>query len=299
VTAAPASLDAWKALHCFGGSSPETLLELEYVNQGDLALGRRLHMTNCNGGVFAFVENFGVGGDAVIDGVHALASGKSNGAAVAMEWQPGNPKGYEVQFVAYAKNPVTGESERTTQIDFDQEGPKFSPFACTVCHGGHYEPSTRQVKDAFFVPLLIESLTFRNFKVSDQEALRKMNAIIYDVKGTDQAPGIAQVLDAAYPGAFPGAGVKTTGATYQSNQVPPVWQSQKDLYLGLLRPHCVPCHDAQLSPPVSHGFVTPQELPAAADIKAFACGLKLMPQSLEGRKHFQADPDAGKLAGCE
>jgi len=278
------SFEEWKAERCFDGEEDV----LQYFNAADLALGRELHATRCGTTIAAYVSNFGVPGQTADDGVHAIDAGQSK-VAVAMDYQPTRPAGEEVQFfVFFDGQPATG-------LAFDREGQKHSPFACTICHGGRYDDSTHQVKDAFFLPLLSESLELRSLKVKDEEIRRRMNALVYDATAPRErrAQGILDVLDAAYPD-----GVHSLAAEYKPRAVLGAWDSNdadRQLYSTLIRPHCSMCHAAQLTSP----FDTPGQYDERRAVaRQLVCDLELMPQSLEGRKRLNDDHAAMNLA-CE
>jgi hypothetical protein len=290
------TLEQFKNNRCLGDE-----LSLEYFNFSDLALGRRLTFAKCKNGsgrITACVENGGVGGETSSDGFHALAS--KTDVAVCMDYSPERKPGFETQFYIYNSGaPETG-------LNFDLQGEKFLPFACTACHGGRYvdvDASTgnpvRQVKNGFFLPLLKESLIFKQEPA--EETLRSMNMLIYEATSqTNKAPGISQLIDAAYPGNSPGEGVATPGKSYLLNAVPPSWtMSEQDTsrYAKLVHKYCIGCHASQ----IDGGFPinSPEQFAKlGSSIRRTVCEEASMPNALQTRQLLNGDETALKLAGC-
>ena len=288
------NLADFKASRCF-----EEGAGIEFLNYLDLGLGRRVSFAECSQGevlrISACVENGGTPGQNAEAAFHALTG--ESAVAVCMDYLPSRPAGFETQFYIY------GPDGPLLSLEFDRQGPKFLPFACTACHGGYYRPEERQVENAFLLPMLLESLLFA--APPDQEELRAVNALVYQasespVPSTSDAPGIRQLLDAAYPSISSTPGVFTPGASYQKNQVPPSWQGELELYGGLIRPYCATCHAAQVSGETP--LHSPDDVVALKErIRSLVCLTKEMPNALETRKAFD-DPSntttAQHLAGC-
>lgn len=285
ITGAPESFDDWKASRCLSDDFDH--VTLKYFNEADLNLGRELHMNKCSssGVISAYVANFGEGGQSLSAGVHAITAGDSP-VAVAMDFietRAPSPE-YAVQFYVYTSG-GPGGARIGTGLQFDSEGTKLSPFACTVCHGGKYDPAVGLVRGASFLPLLKEGLYFlKNDAIEDR--LRRMNALIEE---TSSLSAVRTLIETAYP-----EGVQKAGAVYQEGRLPPAWQGAEDLYRKLAFPYCINCHAAHADEP----FNGPADMPPAK--LRFACkgsGIT-MPQSEVGHVALITDNAAYQLLQC-
>lgn len=163
-------------------------------------------------------------------------------------------------------------------VRLDTEGPKIVPFACISCHGGTYNPSTRRVDGASFLPLDPGLLSFASAseKAAQEEKIRKINLMIHDAQ-----PGtaIAQYLNGLYNGA-----IGNSGATAVPDYVPASWAPQAGFYRQVVRPYCAMCH---LAGPPSWNFASWQNFQDnGALIYADVCAAHTMPHAEVPFKNF-------------
>lgn len=163
-------------------------------------------------------------------------------------------------------------------VKLDTEGPKIVPFACISCHGGTYNPSTRRVDGASFLPLDPGLLSFASAseQSAQEEKIRKINRMIHDAQ-----PGtaIAQYLNGLYHGA-----IGTVGTVSQPDYVPASWAPQAGFYRQVVRPYCAMCH---LAGPPSWNFASWQNFEDnSALIYADVCVAHTMPHAEVPFKSF-------------
>jgi hypothetical protein len=243
------TFDQWLAANGFDGTEPVTI----YYNAYDLGLGREMHCRRGPGAdpdVACYVTNYtGQSGAPVpvfpADPNLALPEAiarKNPFATVAMEYSAlpgGGPK--TVKFYVYG-----GDRKLSVRAQLDNEGQKFVPRICLVCHGGEVTVSGSNVT--------VDGAFFREFDVfsfiydpgltlaQQQRAFWAQNDI---VKSTKPAPAIVDLIN----GMFPGDENVPPVNTY----VPPGWLAggtsdrldHSDLYQKIVREYCRACHIAQ------------------------------------------------------
>lgn len=129
-------------------------------------------------------------------------------------------------------------SNLTSGAAFDSQGRKGVPHACLSCHGGTYNPVTKQVTGASLLPVVPARV--RVNRQAEEESIRRINQIILQ---SNPAPGIVDQINAMYNGA-----PNTPGATANDTAVPSGWSQQTGLYRQVVGPHCASCHVAQRGP---------------------------------------------------
>jgi hypothetical protein len=132
----------------------------------------------------------------------------------------------------------------TDKVVLDAEvTPRFTPQICLACHGGRYNPTSKLVDDASFLPFDVGSFKYHpsRDKVSQESQFRQLNAFVRATTGTSLNTNnpISTLIDGWYPSATSGA----AGINYTPNE----WSSHRDLYLDFVRPFCRTCHIAQES----------------------------------------------------
>jgi len=63
-------------------------------------------------------------------------------------------------FLVFLRDSALTYGNLAQKVALDTEGPKFLPQVCMSCHGGTYNPTTRKVDGASFLPLDPELLAF-------------------------------------------------------------------------------------------------------------------------------------------
>jgi hypothetical protein len=126
---------------------------------------------------------------------------------------------------------------------FDTEGAKALPHSCLSCHGGHWDPTSKRVTGASFLPLDPGALAFGVTQAGDrttyersgqEENIRRINQIVASVSPTS---AIASYINGLYNG-----NVVSKGSLARSNYVPAGWAAQSGLYLSVVKPYCANCH---------------------------------------------------------
>lgn len=262
------TLDKWKAANGFGQGDEVVTY---YFNAGDLDYGREMHCRQATTDFLGpkeirtacYVTNYGsdpdptksflgpavpldlAAGEASVKLAldRAVAHDSSTAfATVAMESFFSNTffsGGRNVYFYVFKT-----DGTRATDAALDSEGPKPVPVMCMSCHGGSYDFTSHQVKDASFLPFDLQSFRFSTttgFTRADQEdRFRAQNQMVRS-SGT-VSDGIVRTINLMYP-----RGVQTPGLTAANDQIPPGWQGKghDDLYLQVVRPYCRSCHQAQ------------------------------------------------------
>lgn len=208
-----------------------------YFNAGDLGFGRRMHMRRKIGAdtgvdVAFYVSNH--------DTVEHARTGFSPIATVAMEYayDASYPShGRYVKFFAY-----DASGARIDRVNLDNNGDKFLPNLCLVCHGGNHNvtgtAATGWNLNAKFIPFDMESYTYSSVASAkpgaQHNAFRLMNLVIRD--NTSPTPAITAMINGWY-------GVSGTG-NFNQNFVPTAWQGASDLpvYRDVVKPSCRACH---------------------------------------------------------
>jgi hypothetical protein len=137
---------------------------------------------------------------------------------------------------AFAKH-----ADLTSGAAFDSQGRKGVPHACLSCHGGRYDPLSKQVIGASLLPVVPGRVKFGgNSRGAEEESIRRINQIILQ---SNPAPGIVDQINTMYNGS-----PNTPGATANDAAVPSGWSQQVGLYRQVVGPYCASCHFAQRGP---------------------------------------------------
>jgi hypothetical protein len=155
----------------------------------------------------------------------------------SLEWWDGNPMDIEHSYANHA-------SLRSGAV-LDSQGRKGVPHACLSCHGGTYNPVTKQVTGASLLPVVPGRLRFppgnwTGNRRTSEESIRRINEIILQ---SNPAPGIVDQIHAMYGGA-----VSAPNKTANDAAVPAGWTQQAGLYRQVIAPYCASCHFAQRGP---------------------------------------------------
>jgi hypothetical protein len=231
---AESNLNLWRTNRGFPAGEVVT----RFYNAGDLGLGREMHCrTNAaTGQVSCYVTNYGSAADGLNDEASALASavaGTNPVATVAMDFRP-NLTDDSVRFYVYVHNPITGQTSLAPQVALDSEGLKDVPGVCIACHSGQFQPATRAVRNAEFLPFDLDSYSYSTVpghtRAAQEENFRLQNAMVL---ATQPPPAITELINGWYHNT-PG----TANTVFDGNFVPNGW-----------RPACsasVPCKSGYL-----------------------------------------------------
>ena len=121
----------------------------------------------------------------------------------------------------------------------------FAPFNCLACHGGHYDPTTKTVKGASFLPFDVFSFKYSEqpgFTQADQEeAFRQLNALVKATKPNATHPDnpIVTFIDGMY-----GGRVDVPGTKANNTWVPAGWSTAPNVYNAIVKQFCRTCHMA-------------------------------------------------------
>lgn len=132
-------------------------------------------------------------------------------------------------------------AELTSGAALDSQGRKGVPHACLSCHGGRYDPISKQVIGASLLPVIPGRMRFGgNSRGGEEESIRRINQIVLQ---SNPAPGIVDQINLMYNGS-----PNTAGATANDTAVPSGWSQQAGLYRQVVGPYCASCHFAQRGP---------------------------------------------------
>ena len=190
-------------------------------------------------------------------------------------------------FLVLGKN---GKYKQLASVTLDTQGQKFVPHVCLSCHGGTYNPTTRKVDGASFLPLDPELLVFASAaeQGAQEEKFRKINRMIVDSAPTS---AVASYIRGLY-----GSAVNTPGMRAIPDYVPQSWSAQAGFYRQVVRPYCTACH---LAAPSSWNFASWGNFQGnAALIQASVCVAHTMPHSeLQFKAFWTKDTGALYLPG--
>ncbi|WP_019529440.1 fibronectin type III domain-containing protein [Dasania marina] len=242
-----------------------------YVNNYDLGFGRDMYLRKAsNGNVYSYVVNY----PTIEDGMQQ----KGDFAVVAMEYSEnpdsGGANAKIVKFFAYVPDERTGENIRVSSLNFDGNGERFIPGACTICHQSH--PGDRDFTNiadadlnATFIPWDLDSFLYShannaqlieptlnsdNFtdseikqysRESQEKAFRKLNLgalATYKDDPTRHEASIALVHGWYGDSAMSYAVDKLPNSNFDGEYVPVGWQGQEDLYHNVFTRTCRICH---------------------------------------------------------
>jgi fibronectin type III domain protein len=246
-------LAMWKTANGF--DSPEGVIRAVYYNAGDLNLGRNMRCKRVGQKVACYVGNHGPfprspdfpdverALAAAISGNESLAYVAENLGYVAMEVSLDKPD--EVKFYSFSNPTVLStyaflDSEKTSISDG-----VHSPFNCLACHGGRYDPPTKTVKGASFLPFDVFSFKYSQqpgFTQADQEeAFRQLNALVKSTKPNATHPDnpIVTFIDGMY-----GGRVEVPGTKANNTWVPSGWSTAPNVYNAVVKQFCRTCHMA-------------------------------------------------------
>ncbi|MGB8693104.1 MAG: hypothetical protein WCD08_06310 [Steroidobacteraceae bacterium] len=178
-------------------------------------------------------------------------------------------------------------------VGLDTEGEKLLPFVCTSCHGGKYNPNTRKVDGASFLPLDPELLAFASpaDQVAQEEKIRRINLMIHN---SNPNSAIGAYIRGLYNGAL-----GQPGARARPDYVPTGWAPQAGLYRQVVRPYCTMCHLAMPGGSGSYNFASWGNFQGNAPlIHASVCGAHTMPHNeLQYKEFWTKDTGALYLPG--
>ncbi|WP_339670695.1 fibronectin type III domain-containing protein [Dasania marina] len=242
-----------------------------YVNNYDLGFGRDMYLRKAsNGNVYSYVVNY----PTIEDGMQQ----KGDFAVVAMEYSEnpdsGGANAKIVKFFAYVPDERTGENIRVSSLNFDGNGERFIPGACTICHQSH--PGDRDFTNiadadlnATFIPWDLDSFLYShannaqlieptlnsdNFtdseikkysRESQEKAFRKLNLgalATYKDDPTRHEASIALVHGWYGDSVMSYAVDKLPNSNFDGEYVPVGWQGQEDLYHNVFTRTCRICH---------------------------------------------------------
>jgi len=269
--------------------------EVVYGNAGDLGVGRRAYCEQNRG---APLKDLRTVCYATAHGIPPGQAGFNDRYAIT---HPGEGVGDDfilsmmitkdasgTVFLVFGKN---GKYTLLPSVNLDTEGPKLVPFVCTSCHGGKYNPSTRKVDGASFLPLDPGLLAFASpaDQAAQEENIRDFNVMIYN---SDPNSAIGNYLRGLYKGAL-----GQPGARAQPDYVPGGWGPQAFLYRNVVRPYCTMCHLAQ--PGGSYNFASWANFQAYGGlIRNSVCAQHTMPHNeLQFKAFWTKDTGALYLPG--
>ncbi len=228
------TLAAWKTANGFNAGDEASAA---YFNASDLGFGRQMHMRRKVGADSNTDTAFYVSNHDTVD--HAR-TGFSVIASVAMDYayDPAYPSlGRYTKFYVF-----DASGNRVDRANLDNNGDKFVPNLCIICHGGSHgvsgTASTGWNLNSKFIPFDMESYTYSTaaaYKPAAQHnAFRTMNLAIRD--NTSPTPAIQAMVNGWY-------GISGTG-TFDKNYVPTAWQGVSDLpvYRDTVKTSCRACH---------------------------------------------------------
>ena len=254
---APMSLEAWKAAFHFLSREPGETLEdyrsragiVIYYNKNELGLGRELGCSQFPDGRDAegrtrtgqacFVTNYGVAFRDPDRSLPMAGEGSTPRGTVCITYRPSLGPGYEVQFYTYG-----ADGNRLEWAQLDTLGPRPHPHICLNCHGGSYDADKHLARNAHFLPLDPNLVTFTEDgaqphlgRSGQEESIRKINSA---AARTPLTPGQKEMLQQLYQGQL-----DTAGQASQPAWAPAAWQQSGpdgDLYINVLKPYCATCH---------------------------------------------------------
>jgi hypothetical protein len=283
------TLNDWKAANGFGADDADTV----YLNAGDLGLGRWMHLKKQGNDVAYYVSNYGIPpnlGSADLAALAKLNNDPGLGliATVAMEYSPlpGDPpnSGY-TKFYVY-----NNLGHRVNKAELDDNGNKYIPMLCVVCHGGNAFPPSGDSKGdlaARFIPFDPPSFRYSGLGAQFQQpaqepAFKLLNSHIRDF--TNETPAVQELIEGWYGG--PGLPL----GSHQSNFVPNGWIAPLDkssLYTQVVRESCRTCHTTRQGY-VAWNIFTPGGFKEEGfSIKSFVCGPgRIMPNAKVTYRNF-------------
>lgn len=259
--------------------SPQFVEETKYGNAVDLGVGRRTFCTQS-----PHPRSPGTLTTMCYATAHGVVPGQAGFNDFNTITSPGEGAGDDfilsmviskdftgTTFLVFLKDSLGGYGRLAPTVSLDTEGPKYVPHACISCHGGKYNPTTRKVDGASFLPLDPGLLEFASpdHQSSQEEGLRNINAMIV---ASDPTSAVAAYIRGLY-----GNAVSVPGALAKADYVPQGWSAQAGFYRSVVKPYCATCH---LAAPASWNFASWDNFKEnAALIKVAVCNAHTMPHS--------------------
>ena len=281
------TLSKWKAANGFVDGDPNTV-EATYINGFDLGFARHMYMRQDEfGNVYTYVIN--------APNIESADSNVNTIAAVAMEYSPApgalpSDTNKYTKFYTFVLNPITGEQDRVTTMDFDGRGEKYQPGTCLDCHGGKpaalssgVYPNNGDLRNSAsgslspgFLPWDVSTLYFSDDDfdngthltqptAAQLEAFRKFNEMVLLTNPSDT---VKSLIHGWYGVTDPTATTLPADATFNANFIPDGWlpgstggpsdadaDKARTLYLQVVGPYCRACH-AQRTEKTTISFAT-------------------------------------------
>lgn len=296
------TFSAWLARNGLSGPGDYDVRAV-YFNAGDLALWRGMHMARPGYAgalpdeIVYWVNNYNNSADAKND-THPP------GISVAMEFTreqnaSGVPFGDPyTKFFVFKINAAGTDLDRAPSVDLDQNGEKFVPGLCVVCHSGQpYAGQAGEEKmSARFIPFTLDTDTSFVYepspwdKATQQPAFKLLNHGIFDPAnppGTAYPRKSSPTIEALITGWYSGTNPNVQDEAY----VLPNWRAsppggpqdlkQVRLYRNVYQTSCRACHASQTAIP----FDNYSNL-ANYYVEAVICHYRYMPQAAETYKKF-------------
>ena len=172
-----------------------------------------------------------------------------------------------------------GPSAPSHFILLDGEGKKFAPQACTACHGGSYDATSKRVIGASLLPLNPSELAYAGGsagRAAQEDSIRKINQYVV---GSAPSAAVAAYINGLYGGKVGVAGTKAI-----DDYVPSGWSAQPGLYRQVVRPYCSTCH---MAADPGYSFASWGNFQGnAALIRASVCATHSMPHAEIPFKEF-------------
>ena len=187
-------------------------------------------------------------------------------------------------FLVFLRDSVLSYGKLAQKVSLDTEGPKFVPQVCMSCHGGKYNPTTRKVDGASFLPLDPGLLGVR--VAGQRDAGREHSRHRHDDRQLCSDVGRRDVYSRplwkrcrhtrhAREGGLCAAGLGAANRFYRS----------------VVKPYCATCH---LTAPESWNFASWSNFQDnAALIRAAVCSAHTMPHAELQYKAFWTKATAG------
>ena len=268
------TLSKWKAANGFVDGDPNTV-EATYINGFDLGFARHMFMRKDEfGNVYTYVVN--------APNIESAESNVNTIATVAMEYSPApgalpSDTNKYTKFYTFVLNPITGEQDRVTTMDFDGRGEKYQPGTCLDCHGGKpaalssgVYPNNGDLRNSAsgsqspgFLPWDVNTLYFSDDDFDNRthltqptaaqlEAFRKFNEMVLL---TDPSDTVKSLIHGWYGVTDTTATTLPADATFNANFIPDGWlpgntggpstadaDKASTLYLQVVAPYCRACH---------------------------------------------------------
>ncbi len=222
-----------------------------YYNQYELGLGRELACMTFDDdptsegaaqkGIACFVTNYGTAFSDQHNSLQGAIDGVAPKNTVCITFRPSFAPGYQVQFYVYGP---TGARQEWAQLD--SNGPRPVPQVCMNCHGGNYDAQLHLAKDARFLPLDPNVVSFASYAKEPRASREGQEEIIRQVNLMNLNSPLTEVQEENFRGLYP-QGIDQPGSVSTSDFVPKGWDHSprsKDQFLKIIKPYCGTCHFA-------------------------------------------------------